>query len=62
VIVGKSVEAKERRLVPEVIEDFFIQAGPLCGLPAGEVRGKAGFYRVGRVPKGLGSIINLTLF
>jgi superfamily II DNA or RNA helicase len=55
-IVGKSVEAKERRLVPEVIEDFFIQAGPLCGLPAGEVRGKAGFYRIGRIPKGLWSI------
>ena len=27
-IVGKSAEAKERRLVPEVIEDFFVQAGP----------------------------------
>ena len=26
-IVGKSAEAKERRLVPEVIEDFFVQAG-----------------------------------
>ncbi len=31
-IVGKSAEAKERRLVPEVIEDFFIQAGPVVGL------------------------------
>ena len=27
-IVGKSAEAKERRLVPEVIEDFFLQAAP----------------------------------
>ena len=27
-IVGKSAEAKERRLVPEVIEDFFMQAAP----------------------------------
>ena len=27
-IVGKSVEAKERRLVPEVIEDFFVAAAP----------------------------------
>ena len=33
-IVGKSVEARERRLVPEVIEDFFIQAAPDRGGPA----------------------------
>jgi chorismate mutase len=26
--VGKSAEAKERRLVPEVIEDFFLQPLP----------------------------------
>jgi hypothetical protein len=32
-IVGKSAEAKERRLVPEVIEDFFLQAAPIAGLP-----------------------------
>jgi hypothetical protein len=25
-ILGRSAEAKERRLVPEVIEDFFLQA------------------------------------
>ena len=25
-IVSKSAEAKERRLIPEVIEDFFIQS------------------------------------
>ena len=31
-IVGKSAEAKERRLVPEVIEDFFVQAAPLAGV------------------------------
>src|SRR5512137_2449208 len=31
-IVGKSAEAKERRLVPEVVEDFFVQAAPLAGL------------------------------
>ena len=29
-IVGKSAEAKERRLVPEVVEDFFVQAAPLA--------------------------------
>ncbi len=31
-IVGKSAEARERRLVPEVIEDFFTHAGPVVGL------------------------------
>src|SRR6266446_2765917 len=31
-IVGKSAEAKERRLVPEVIEDFFTQAAPKSGI------------------------------
>src|SRR5512136_2163722 len=31
-IVGKSAEAKARRLVPEVIEDFFLQAAPVSGL------------------------------
>jgi hypothetical protein len=30
-IIGKSAEAKERRLVPEVIEEFFTQAAPLSG-------------------------------
>ena len=60
-IVGKSAEAKERRLVPEVVEDFFMQAAPLAGLypknlttgPSprrkGEVKGKV--YRIGRVPR-----------
>ena len=33
-IIGKSAEAKERRLVPEVIEDFFVQAAPTCRRPA----------------------------
>jgi hypothetical protein len=60
-IVGKSAEAKERRLVPEVVEDFFIQAAPYTGiypkLPAGS--GKTGqlsakrVYRVGKVPRNL---------
>src|SRR4029077_17789217 len=37
-IVGKSAEAKERRLVPEVIEDFFLQASPLAGVQVKEAR------------------------
>ena len=31
-LVGKSAEARERRLIPEVIEDFFIAAGPIAGV------------------------------
>ena len=31
-IVGKSVEAKERRLVPEAIEQFFLEAAPTSGI------------------------------
>ncbi len=58
-IVGKSAEAKERRLVPEVIEDFFMQAAPLAGLypralspaPSKKPAAKGQIYRIGRVPK-----------
>src|SRR5262249_35940220 len=52
-LVGKSAEARERRLVPEVIEDFFCQAGPLAGIHPKEVRANAHIYRVGRVPRTL---------
>ena len=31
-IVGKSVEARERRLVPEAIENFFVEAAPETGV------------------------------
>ena len=51
-IVGKSEEAKERRLVPEVIEDFFIQAAPLAGL-ALKVARTSHIYRPGKVPRTL---------
>lgn len=52
-LVGKSVEAKERRLVPEVVEDFFTAAGPIAGVHPMPVRGKDHVYRVGKVPKTL---------
>ncbi|MGI8601815.1 MAG: helicase-related protein [Verrucomicrobiales bacterium] len=52
-IVGKSAEAKERRLVPEVIEDFFIQAGPISGVHARETRENSHVYRLGKVPRNL---------
>lgn len=55
-IVGKSAEARERRLVPEVIEDFFVHAGPVVGLLAKEAPAASHFYRVGRVPRHLWSM------
>ncbi len=51
-IVGRTAEAKERRLVPEVIEDFFVQAAPVVGLHLEQTR-TAHVYRVGKVPRGL---------
>ena len=55
-IVGRSVEAKERRLVPEVIEQFFVSAGPVIGLSPRATGKGSGIYRVGRVPRHLHSI------
>ena len=52
-IIGKSAEAKERRLVPEVIEDFFVNAAPIAGVQPKEVREDSHIYRVGRVPRPL---------
>jgi hypothetical protein len=52
-LVGRSAEARERRLVPEVIEDFFCQAGPLAGVHPKETRAGAHVYRLGRVPRTL---------
>jgi superfamily II DNA or RNA helicase len=52
-IVGKSAEAKERRLVPEVIEDFFTHAGPVVGVVPKETRRGTHIYGIGRVPRNL---------
>lgn len=52
-LIGKSTEARERRLVPEVIEDFFIHAGPIAGVMPKEVRADSHVYRIGRVPRTL---------
>lgn len=52
-LIGKSEEAKERRLVPEVIEDFFVAAAPIAGVHPTPVKLKSRIYRVGRVPKTL---------
>lgn len=52
-IVGKNSEAKERRLVPEVIEDFFTHAGPVVGVAPKEIKEGAHVYRIGKVPRAL---------
>ena len=50
-IIGKREEAKERRLVPEVIEDFFIKASPLTGLDLKAGKQRQRIYRLDKVPK-----------
>lgn len=52
-LIGKSAEARERRLVPEVIEDFFLQAGPHTGVQPKEIPSGSHVYRIGRVPRTL---------
>lgn len=52
-IVGKSAEAKERRLVPEVVQDFFVQAAPLHGLHPKEKQTHKGVFNIGKVPSNL---------
>ena len=55
-VIGKSAEAKERRLVPEVIEDFFIEASKDAGLKLTRSRGRNHIFRVGRIPRNLISV------
>ncbi len=50
-ILSRTAEAKERRLVPEVVEEFFLQAAPIVGFPT--LRGRNGIYMVGRIPRHL---------
>ncbi|MBU9576475.1 DUF3883 domain-containing protein [Burkholderia multivorans] len=52
-ILGKSAEARERRLVPEVIQDFFLQAAPVTGMTVSELSRDRSTFRVGRVPRHL---------
>jgi superfamily II DNA or RNA helicase len=53
VIIGKSAEAKERRLVPEVIEDFIVQAAPITGMTIKPVKPDGHVFKAGRVPRNL---------
>jgi len=50
-IIGRSEEAKERRLVPEVIEDFFLGAAPLAGISPKATKKDGHIFRVGRLPR-----------
>ena len=50
-IVGKSEEAKERRLVPEVVEDFFLKACPFAAVTPKMIKGQEHIYRLGRIPR-----------
>ncbi|MCP5127470.1 MAG: DUF3883 domain-containing protein [Gammaproteobacteria bacterium] len=50
-IVGRSVEARERRLVPEAIEQFFVQAGPVVGMRSKPTAAESHIYRIGKVPR-----------
>ncbi len=56
-ILSKSEEAKERRLVPEVIEDVFLKAAPLAGIALKETKQTPHIYRSsGKVPRSLWQI------
>ncbi|MFN0181742.1 MAG: helicase-related protein [Gemmatimonadales bacterium] len=52
-LLGKSAEARERRLIPEVIEEFFVAAGPIAGVHPKVVQKDGHVYRVGKVPRTL---------
>ncbi len=52
-ILGKSAQARERRLVPEVIEDFFLAASTEVGLSPKAHRDHDHVYKVGRIPRHL---------
>ena len=52
-LLGKSAEARERRLIPEVIEDFFVAAGPVAGIHPRPVQKDGHVYRIGKVPRTL---------
>lgn len=52
-LLGRSAEARERRLVPEVIEGFFVSAGPIAGVNPRPIQRDGHVYRVGKVPRNL---------
>lgn len=53
VIIGKRAEAVERRLVPEVIEKFFLEAAPIAGIQPKAAAKEDGIYRIGKTPRSI---------
>ncbi len=55
-IFGKSAEAKEKRLVPEAIADFFLEAAPAVNVhpkAAGKTGNNSRVYKIGKIPRTL---------
>jgi hypothetical protein len=52
-LLGKSAEARERRLIPEVIEDFFIAAGPVACVHPKPAQKDGHVFRIGKIPRTL---------
>ena len=50
-LVNRAVEAKERRLVPEVIEDFFTASAAEAGLSPNPTGPSTHIYRIGKIPR-----------
>jgi hypothetical protein len=55
-ITAKNAEAKERRLVPEVVRDFFVDAAPECGIAPKDVTNERRIYRLGKIPRSIVSL------
>ena len=55
-LIGKSTEAKENRLMPRSIENFFLKAAPIAGIHPKEVKKNSHIYRVGKLPRTLWSV------
>ena len=52
-IIGKSVEAKEKRLDPHAIADFFLQAAPEIGIHPKAIAKEGLAYKIGKIPRTL---------
>ncbi len=52
-IVGKTIEAREGRLVPEAIKDFFVTAAPEVGVHPQDVGNDGSTFRIGKLPRTL---------
>ena len=50
-ITGRSVEARERRLVPEVVEQFFVESAPYVDVAPKPLGKNSHIYRVGKLPR-----------